>query len=219
VVSWRGLVGWGFMLAGALACQRLPTSASPDAGPTRLAILDPAYGAHPDHPEALAPGDRLASLSLPLADGGTFELADARAAGPVVIAWVGGAEHESLSAWVRELDHAIVQLDERGATLVFVRPLGPEAALRWAIDLGLQTTVTGDPDGELGAVFDLGVDATALDFALLVLSEDGRVVYRKLGGRRPELAELLAVLDGEAEALRCCPGACVGAACESGGGG
>jgi peroxiredoxin len=196
-----------------LACAR-PPSGTDSPGPTRLPILDPAYGAHPEHPDALALGTRLDALTLPLADGGSFELADANAAGPVVFAWIGGAEHEILVTWVRALDAALPQFDERGATLVFVRPLGAEASLRWAMDLGLRSAVVGDPEAEFAGKLDLVDPPTTIDFALLIIAPNGLVAYRKLGGRRPELDELLAVLDGEAKGLSCCPGGCVGPPCE-----
>lgn len=199
-------------LALVLACARPPTS-TPPAAPTRLPILDPDYGTHPDHPNALALRTRLDALTLPLADGGSFELADANAAGPVVLAWIGGAEHETLVTWVRTLDAALPQLDERGATLVFVRPLDAEASLRWAVELGLRSAVAADAEAELAAKLDLA-DPPTLDFAVVIVGRDGLVAYRKLGGRRPELDELLAVLDGAADRLRCCPGACVGPPCE-----
>lgn len=206
------------LLALALACTRPPTTASTDpAGPTRLPILDPAYGQHPEHGDALSLGARLDTLSLPLADGGTFELANANAAGPVMLVWIGGAEHETLVAWVRTLDQSLAQFDERGATLLFIRPLEPESSLRWAVDLGLRSSVAADPNAEFAAMLDLVEQdgpPTTIDFALLILAPDGTVAYRKLGARRPELDELLAVLDGEAEGLRCCPGACVGSPCE-----
>ncbi len=204
-----------FPLALVLACASPPTSMNPEPpGPTRLPILDPAYGAHPEHVDALEIGGRLGELELPLADGGTFELANASAAGPVVFVWIGGAEHEALVTWVRTLDAALPQLDERGATLVFVRPLDAEASLRWAVDLGLQSTVAADPEADFATHLDLGAPPTTLDFAVLIVAPDGSLAYRKLGARRPDLDELLAVLDGEAAGLRCCPGACVGAPCE-----
>lgn len=203
------------LLALPLACARPPTAATTEpAGPTRLPIRDPAYGHHPDHPDALSLGARLDALSLPLADGGTFELANANAAGPVMLVWIGGAEHETLVTWVRTLDQSLPQFDDRSATLLFIRPLDADASLRWAVELGLRSSVAADPDGELAALLDLLDPPTTLDFALLILSPDGTIAYRKLGGRRPELDELLAVLDGEADGLRCCPGACVGSPCE-----
>jgi peroxiredoxin len=202
-------------LFAVLACARPPTTASTEpAGPTRLPILDPAYDSQPEHADALVLGDRLDGLELPLADGGTFELANASAAGPVLLVWLGGAEHESLINWVRALDAALPQLDDRGATLVFVRPLDAEASLRWAVDLGLRSAVAADPDGELAAKLDLIDPPTSIDFALVIVAADGTIAYRKLGARRPELDELLAVIDGEAQGLRCCPGACVGPPCE-----
>ncbi|PRQ06804.1 redoxin domain-containing protein [Enhygromyxa salina] len=201
-----------------LGCQRPGVSARPEPGPTRLPILARDYGEHPDLAGALAPGDRLEALSLPLADRGRFELADSLAAGPVVLVWLGGSEHEDLTSWVRKLDRDVAQLESRAATLVFVRPLEPEAALRWADELRLQTTVAADPDAAFATSLDSSgavehLPAT-LEFAVLVLTTTGELAYRKLGGRRPELAELLAVLDGTAESLRCCPGACVGEPCE-----
>jgi peroxiredoxin len=202
-------------IALVLACAQAPTTASTEpSGPTRLPILDPAYGSHPEHADALALGDRLDALTLPLADGGTFELANASAAGPVLLVWLGGAEHDSLITWVRALDAALPQLDDRSATLVFIRPLDAEASLRWAVDLALRSAVAADPDGELAAKLDLLDPPTTIDFALVIVTPDGLVAYRKLGARRPELEELLAVLDGEAASLRCCPGACVGPPCE-----
>lgn len=203
------------MVLAVLGCARPPSSATTEpAGPTRLPILDPAYGSHPEHLDALEIGARLDALELPLADGGNFELANANPAGPVMFVWIGGAEHEALVSWVRALDAALAQLDERGVTLLFVRPLDAEASLRWAVDLGLRSAVAGDPDGELAAHLDLIDPPTTIDFALLIVSIDGQVAYRKLGGRHPELDELLAVIDGEAQGLRCCPGACVGPPCE-----
>jgi peroxiredoxin len=210
------LLLWSLALA-LLACARIPTTASTDPDPTRLPILDPAYGQHPEHADALALGSRLDALSLPLADGDTFELANANAAGPVVLVWIGGAEHESLVTWVRALDQSLPQFDDRGATLLFIRPLDAKASLRWAVELGLRGAVAADPAGELATLLDLDEPdgpATTIDFAIVILAPDGTVAYRKLGERRPELDELLAVLDGDAQGLRCCPGACVGSPCE-----
>ncbi|MFO7567935.1 MAG: redoxin domain-containing protein [Enhygromyxa sp.] len=197
-----------------MACARPPTRASTPAGPTRLAILDPDYGASLEHPAAIRPGARLEALALPLADGGNFELAATQAAGPVVLLWIGGAEHEPLTTWIGDLDHALAQLEQRAATLVLVRPLDPDAALRWATELRLQTPVAADPEGQLARLLDAdGEDRAPLEFAVLIVAEQ-TLVYRKLGGRRPQLAELLAVLDGEAEGLRCCPEDCRGAPCQ-----
>jgi hypothetical protein len=201
-------------LSLALACARPPARAEPPAGPTQLPILDPDYGGAAELPAAIAIGDRLTGLSLALADGGPFEIDPALAAGPVILVWIGGAEHEIVSDWVRALDGELAQLDRRAATLVWVRPLAAEASLRWATELRLRTPVVADPHGELAAL--LGATPAApltLDVAVVIVI-DGIVGYRKLGGRRPELAELLAVLDGEAERLRCCPEPCAGEPCQ-----
>ena len=214
----KGLVASGLVL-WAVACRHEPAELdSSPPGPERVAIVDPEYGAHPDYPDALSIGEQLDTLELPLADGGRFELARARAAGPVILVWIGAAEHESLITWLRGLDAALAKLDARGATLVFVRDLEPESALRWAIELSLQTVVAVDPEGVLASHLDLiaepGDAVPALDFALVILDSAGVVRYRKLGARRPQLDELLHVLDGEAGELRCCPAACVGDPCE-----
>src|SRR5690606_12437240 len=113
----------------------------------------------------------------------------------------------------RELDRALAQLEQRSATLVFVRPIEPAAALRWATELHLQTPVAGDPNGDLARQLDAADQAGApLEFAVVIVV-DRTVSYRKLGGRRPDLDELLAVLDGESDNLRCCPDECAGSPC------
>lgn len=206
MVTRAGLLSIGL----ALACVGPPVHTERPEPATRLPILDPDYGGSRDHPEAIRLGARLDALTLPLADGGAFELADALAAGPVVLCWIGGAEHQSLIGWLRELDRSVAALEQRGATLVLVRPLEPDAALRWAIELQLQTPVAGDPNGDLARLLD--ADAAPLELAVLIVA-DRELGYRKLGGRPPELDELLAVLDGEADNLRCCPDACEGAPC------
>jgi len=209
----RNPKSWLLLGLAAIACARPPARVDQPEGSTRLPILDPDYGESRDHPAAIRPGDRLDSLALPLADGGAFELTDALAAGPVVLIWIGGAEHQALGEWVRELDRALAQLEQRSATLVFVRPIEPAAALRWATELHLQTPVAGDPNGDLARQLDAADQAGApLEFAVVIVV-DRTVGYRKLGGRRPDLDELLAVLDGEADNLRCCPDDCAGSPC------
>lgn len=207
----------GLLAIMMLACQRPASRASVEPRSTREPILHGSYGAHPSHPHAIAIGAWLDTLSLPLADGGDFEFAQARGAGPVVFVWIGGAESESLTAWARGLDHSVAALDSRGVTLVFVRPLGLESSLDWASDLGLQSPVATDPLAAFAKLLDLVSEdqrPPSIDFAVLIVEDDGRVAYRKLGGRRPALDELLAVLDHDADDLRCCPAACVGPPCE-----
>jgi len=202
------------VLALGLACGRPPSAAPEETGPVRVAVTSEAYGAHPELPDALALGEAVELEPLPLADGGELELANVLGVGPAILVWVGGAEHAELSAWVEALDAALAAFDSRASTLIFVRPLGPETALDWAIELGLQATVVADP-WELLAPR-LGMDSyddAAIDFAVLVIDPEGRLRYRKLGVRRPGLEELGAVVDGFGEGLRCCPGACVGEPC------
>jgi hypothetical protein len=165
VVLKRNLVVLGL---AALACVRPPAIAELPRGPTRLPILASEYGGSTEHPTAIQPGARMDTLALPLADGGTFELADALVAGPVVLIWIGGAEHEALTRWIVALDRSLAQLE---------------------------------------------LSAAPLEFAVMIVAEQ-TLVYRKLGARRPQLDELLAVLDGAAEQLRCCPDACEGAPCQ-----
>lgn len=205
-----------FFAAAALACARPPARAQEPEGPTRLAILEPDYGASLAHPEAIELGARVDLIALPLADSGAIELGDALGAGPLILVWIGGAEHERLTAWIRELDRSLAQLEDRATTMVFVRPLEPDAALRWAVDLRIQTPVASDPNRDVARMLGMVDESTPpLEFGVLIIADEA-LAYRKLGGRRPELAELLAVLDGEAESLRCCPGACVGAVCLGG---
>jgi hypothetical protein len=210
-IGCRGVVLVGLALA--IACVQPPARSEQPEGPIRLAVLEADYGAAIDRPAAIEPGDRLDTLELPLADGGQFTLARALAAGPVILVWIGGAEHEGLMAWVRALDAGLAALEQRSATLVFVRPLEPDAALRWATQMHVQTPVAADPRGDLGVYLDLAAElAQPLEFAVLIV-RDGELAYRKLGGRRPALDELLAVVDDEAGALRCCPSTCVGPSC------
>ena len=63
-----------------------PSSSSPSP----VDITTNAYGAYGAAPEAPAIGDVAEDFTLPLADGGTFELAQARAAGPVLVMFYRG---------------------------------------------------------------------------------------------------------------------------------
>lgn len=96
---------------------------------------------------------------------------------------------------------------------MFVRPLETDAALRWAVELGLRSAVVADAADEFWALAQLRGARSTIDFAIYVL-DAGEVVYRKLGARQPQLDELLAVIDDEASSLRCCPAVCVGEPCE-----
>jgi hypothetical protein len=64
----------------------LPSSKSP----APVAITDPAYGAYGGAPHAPGLGDTIADFEVPLVDGGTFSLAQARAAGPVLLFFYRG---------------------------------------------------------------------------------------------------------------------------------
>lgn len=63
-----------------------PSSKSPAPMP----ITDPAYGAFKYAPDAPTLGDTLPDFEVALADGGTFALAEARKAGPVLIMFYRG---------------------------------------------------------------------------------------------------------------------------------
>jgi len=186
---YRRTAAW--ILAGALGCVHRPPASDGGSRPPSAAPEDDA-----GYPDAIGVGDRLGVLTLPLADGGRFELGAALAAGPVVLIWIGGAEHAALTTWLGALDRSLAELEQRAATLVFVRPLAAEAALRWAVELRIQTAVAGDPHGALAAW--LGeVDATRaspLEFAIWIAQGD-TLRYRQIGGARPAPGELLAVLD------------------------
>lgn len=55
-----------------------------------IAITDPAYGAFAAAPEAPTLGDTIPDFEVPLADGGSFSLAEARRAGPVLVFFYRG---------------------------------------------------------------------------------------------------------------------------------
>lgn len=63
-----------------------PSSSSPAPMP----ITDPAYGYSKTAPQAPGLGVTLPDFEVALADGGTFALADARGAGPVLIMFYRG---------------------------------------------------------------------------------------------------------------------------------
>jgi hypothetical protein len=113
-IELRGALPLALGLALALACGRTaspPESSAPvteaEAAPTPdgsdppmyrpstrsaapMPITDPAYGAFADAPEAPTLGDTIADFEVPLADGGTFSLAEARRAGPVLVFFYRG---------------------------------------------------------------------------------------------------------------------------------
>ncbi|MEM7153348.1 MAG: hypothetical protein AAF799_10940 [Myxococcota bacterium] len=55
-----------------------------------MAITDPAYGAYGDAPGAPGMGAKLPDFEVALADGGSFSLAQARKAGPVLVMFYRG---------------------------------------------------------------------------------------------------------------------------------
>ncbi len=205
-------VAIGVGLVGVLACVRADQAGlgePADSTDPRVSVFDARYGAEPSQPGLLALGDRLELDRLVLADGNRLALAEARAIGPLVLLWLGGAEHADLIAWVGELASALPELESRAATLVIVRPLPIARAEAFAAALGLQAVVAADEHGALGRAF--GLVEPLPDWAVWVVDRDSRLRYRKLGGRRPELAELLAVVEGRP--LRCCIDECA-LACE-----
>jgi peroxiredoxin len=205
-------VAMAVLVAGALACVRADAGdvLEPEPVDPRVSVVEPGYGADPRWPDLLALGDRVELDRLPLADGSELELANTRAIGPVVLLWFGGAEHAELTRWVRELAAGVSELESRGATLVIVRPLPPERAEAFASELGLQVVVAADESGALGQA--LGFGDSSPDWAIAIVDRDSLLRYRKLGGRRPALAELLGVIDGEPP--RCCIDDCGEPACD-----
>lgn len=101
LVSWSAACG-SAPPAGATAEAKSPAAAPKQDGPTPpmykpssrsaapMSIADPAYGAYGDAPNAPTIGATLPDFSVALADGGRFELANARAAGPVLIMFYRG---------------------------------------------------------------------------------------------------------------------------------
>lgn len=63
-----------------------PSSSSPEP----VDITTNAYGAYSDAPDAPAIGDVAEDFVLPLADGGSFDLSQARKAGPVLVMFYRG---------------------------------------------------------------------------------------------------------------------------------
>ncbi|MCH9686733.1 MAG: hypothetical protein K0V04_35195 [Deltaproteobacteria bacterium] len=55
-----------------------------------MSIADPAYGAYGDAPDAPGMGATLPDFEVALADGGTFAMAEARKAGPVLVMFYRG---------------------------------------------------------------------------------------------------------------------------------
>ncbi|MFV8753583.1 redoxin domain-containing protein [Nannocystaceae bacterium ST9] len=193
------------LFVGVAGCVRADqTSLQPVAIDPRVAIDEPSYGGDPSQPALLALGDRLELDHLPAGEGQTISLTEARAIGPVVLVWLGGAEHAGLIEWVRELASALPELEARGATLVIVRPLPPDRADAFAADLDLQAVVAADEHGELAMA--LGWVEPLPEWALLVVDRQSTLRYRKLAGRRPGLDELLAAIEGRAP--RCCVDEC-----------
>ncbi len=83
--------------AGSPVAAAAPTG-DPDAprykpsssSPAPVDITTNAYGAYGAAPEAPEIGDVAQDFTLPLADGGTFDLAEARKAGPVLVMFYRG---------------------------------------------------------------------------------------------------------------------------------
>ncbi len=63
-----------------------PSASSPAA----IDITTNAYGAYAAAPDAPEIGQTVQDFTVPLADGGTFDLAQARAAGPVLVMFYRG---------------------------------------------------------------------------------------------------------------------------------
>lgn len=87
--------------ASSPAASASPGAAQPDGAappmykpssrsPRRMSIADPAYGAYSDARNAPTLGDTVPDFEVALADGGTFSLAEARKAGPVLVMFYRG---------------------------------------------------------------------------------------------------------------------------------
>jgi hypothetical protein len=199
--------GWaGLVVVGTLACARASVPSSAPREPLREAepaidlhvdITSPAYGGAAAQPDAIVPGERLELATI-----GALSLHELRGAGPLVLVWIGGAEHAELVAWLQGLAAQVTELDARAITLVVVRPLPQDRAEAFAMALRLPFVVAAD---EAGALADAARWSSSPTWAVLV-EREGTLVYRKLDARLPALDELLAASEGRA--LRCCPGAC-----------
>ena len=107
----RGALSLGLVLGLALGCGRGgPPPGSPEAeatapvpegplppmykpsssSPAPMSIADPTYGAFSGARKAPSLGDTIPDFEVPLADGGTFSLAQARRAGPVLLFFYRG---------------------------------------------------------------------------------------------------------------------------------
>jgi AhpC/TSA family len=81
--------------SSAAAVTEIDPSAPPQYKPSGksvapMAITDPAYGAFTGAPSAPGLGDTIPDFEVALADGGTFSLAQARGAGPVLLFFYRG---------------------------------------------------------------------------------------------------------------------------------
>lgn len=190
------------LLGLVLACVRasVPNEAPREASVVeepRIDIASPAYGAASAQPDALAPGERLELATI-----GALSLPELRSAGPLVLVWIGGAEHAELAAWLQRIAAQVAELDARAITLVVVRPLPQDRADAFAAALRLPFVVAADETGTLAAAARW---SSPPPWAVLV-EREGTLVYRKLDARLPELPELLAASEGRP--LRCCADAC-----------
>ncbi|WP_157596188.1 redoxin domain-containing protein [Plesiocystis pacifica] len=177
-----------------------PTRAQPaelaevEASPCPDPSVDPRF------PDALGPGDSLTEaapgLELPTADG-DLRVEELLGAGPVVLIWLGGAEHRKVIAWLEATLAALPELERRGANVLVARPLAVAGALRWAESAGVQVPVVGDTSGHLRAALGLRGEARdPVERGVWVLGPSGRVLARGLDEGTPTLEALLAVLDG-----------------------
>jgi hypothetical protein len=77
--------------APAVPDENAPPMYKPSSNsPAPMDITDPAYGAFSGAPDAPGLGATIPDFEVPLADGGTYALAQARQAGPVLIVFYRG---------------------------------------------------------------------------------------------------------------------------------
>jgi peroxiredoxin len=110
-----------------------------------------------DFPAAPAVGDRAPNFLLPDARGGMVELAELRAAGPVVVVFYRGQWCPYCNLQLAAFQRALGDITAAGASLVAISPQTPDSSLTQAEREGLEFHVLSDVGNrvarEYGLVF------------------------------------------------------------------